>query len=75
MSMNVVEAGQDLIKYALDTFRIHTLMISRFHQLVQVTVHVLHADMEFSAIWVEEDIQRRNEMDVSRECSQEDNFS
>jgi hypothetical protein len=45
MSVNVIEAGQDLIKYTLDTFRIHTLMVSRFHQLVQITIHVFHADM------------------------------
>ena len=74
MSMDVVEAGQNLIEYALDTFRIHTLVIPGFHQLVQVAVHVLHTDMQFPAVWVKEDIQGRNQVDVNRKRAQEDDL-
>lgn len=75
MSVDVVQAGQDLVEDALDTFRVHTFVISSFHQLVQVAVHVLHADVEFPAVGVEENIQGRHKVDVSGECSQEDDFS
>ena len=66
MGVNVIEATQDLVKNALDTLRIHAFVVSGFHQLVQVTVHVLHTNMQFSAVRVEEDIQGRNKVDVSR---------
>lgn len=60
--MDMVETGHDLVEDALDSSGIHTLVVTGLHELVEVTIHVLHADVKFSAQRVEEDVESGNKM-------------
>lgn len=62
VSMDVVQTREDLVQDALDMLGVQVLVVSCLHQLVQVAVHVLHADVELAGKGVEEDIQSGNEM-------------
>jgi hypothetical protein len=37
-------------------------MIAGFHELIQISVHVFHADMELLTEWVEKNIKSRDKM-------------
>lgn len=69
MSVNVIETRENLEQDALHALGIHAFVIPSFHQLVKVAVHVLHTNVKFLAEWIQEDIQSRDQMSVSRESS------
>lgn len=75
MRVNMVEAREDLVKNTLYAFRIHALMFSSLHQLVEVAVHVLHANVELLAKRVQEDVESRNQMGMGWESSEKYNFA
>lgn len=75
VGMNVVKATQDLVEDALDMLSVQTLVVSCLHQLVEVAIHVLHADMQFSGKRVEEDVEGRDQVGVGRQGSKKDDFS
>lgn len=50
MSVNMVQAGKNLVENALHAPHVHAFVISRFHQLIQVAVHVFHADVKLFAV-------------------------
>src|SRR5947207_8330207 len=43
--MNVLEAGDDLVENTLDARSIHVLVISSLHQLIKISIHVLHCNV------------------------------
>lgn len=45
MSMNVVQSREYLEQYAFDTTVIQALVVSCFHELIQISVHVFHTDV------------------------------
>jgi hypothetical protein len=62
MGMDMLKALQDLEENALDASTIEALVVAGFHQLVEVTVHVFHANVKLLAEGIEEYIQCRNKM-------------
>lgn len=75
MGMNVVQTAHNLVEDALDVLGVERLVVSCLHQLVEVAVHVFHADVELSGKGVEEDVQGGDEMRVNGQCAEEDDFS
>ena len=75
MGVDVVQPREDLIENAFDVSLVETLLVPRLHQLVQVTVHVLHADVKFPRKGVEEDVQSRSKMGVVGKGAEEDDFA
>jgi formate-dependent phosphoribosylglycinamide formyltransferase (GAR transformylase) len=65
-SVDVFETSKDLKKNALHTRRVEGLVIPRLHQLVQVTVHVLHGNVKPSAVGVQEDVESRYQVRMRR---------
>lgn len=45
MIMDVVKTGQDLKKNTLDAATVQAFVLTCFHQLVQIPIHMLHADV------------------------------
>jgi hypothetical protein len=62
--VDVFEASEDLEEDALDAVGVERLVVSGLHQLVQVSIHVLHGDVKPPAVWVQEDVQSRHEVGV-----------
>jgi hypothetical protein len=62
--MDVLESGEDLEQYALDTVGIQWFVIARLHQLVKVAIHELHCNVQPAAVRVQENVQGRDEMRV-----------
>lgn len=62
VGVDMLQPCEDLKKDALHAGTIQPFMISSFHQLIQISVHILHTDMKLSANRVEEDIKRRNKV-------------
>jgi hypothetical protein len=56
VSVDVFKALHNLEKYAFDAGAVKALVISSFHQLVKVTIHVFHTDVEFLAEGIKEDV-------------------
>lgn len=56
MCMNMLKALHDLIEDALNAGCVKTLMVAGLHKLVEIAIHVLHADMKLLTEGVEEDI-------------------
>ena len=66
MGMDVVEAGEDLEEDAFDAAAIQTFVVSCFHQLVEITIHVLHTDVELLRYRIKEDIKCRDQVSMDR---------
>ena len=62
--MDMVETGQDLEKNAFDAAAVQAFVLTSFHKLVQISIHVLHTDMQLLGRWIQEDLESRNEMRV-----------
>ena len=75
VGVNVVETGQNLVQDALDVLAFEVLVIAGLHQLVQVTVHVLHADVQLVGERVKENVECRDEMRMHGKGAQEDDFA
>lgn len=75
VGMDMFQALHDLEEDALHSSIVQALVISRLHQLIQITFHVLHADVQLLAERVQEDVESRDQMSVGRERPQEDNLS
>jgi hypothetical protein len=73
--VNVFETLHDLEKNALDTGVVETLVVASLHQLVEVTLHVLHGDMELLGVGVQEDVESGNEVRMLREGAKEDDLA
>ena len=73
--VNVLQSRKDLAKNALHTGAVKWLVVTRLHQLVEVSIHVLHRDVELLAQWVEEDVVCRYQVRVVRQGLQEDDFT
>lgn len=71
----VVKTRQNLEENALYTSYIHAFVISGLHELIQIAVHVLHADVQFLAVRVEENVEGTNEMGVCGQRFQKNDFS
>jgi hypothetical protein len=56
MSMDMLQALHDLEQNALDAAIIEALVLASLHELVQIAVHILHADMELLAERIKKDI-------------------
>ena len=69
VGVNVVETGENLVQYALDTPCVHTFVFSCLHQLIKVAIHVFHANMEFFTERIQEDVQRRYQVGMVWEGS------
>lgn len=48
VSMDVIQTAHNLVEDALDVLGVKSLVVSCLHQLVEVAVHVFHADVELS---------------------------
>jgi hypothetical protein len=64
--VDVFEALHDLEEDALHTSVIETLVIASLHQLVEVTLHVLHGDMELLGERIQEDVEGGNQVRMWR---------
>jgi hypothetical protein len=62
--VNVLQSCEDLEEDALDAVGVQRLVVSGLHQLVQVSIHVLHGNVKPPAVWVQEDVQSRYEVRV-----------
>jgi hypothetical protein len=60
--VNVLETCQNLEKDTLHAGCVKWLVVPRLHELVQVSVHVLHGDVKPPAVGVQEDVQCRYQM-------------
>ena len=65
--VDVVEAAENLIQDAFDAAAIQAFMISGLHQLVQIAIHILHADVQFLGHRIQEDVESWHQMGVCRE--------
>ena len=75
MSVDVFKAMHDLEQNALDAAIVQALVVASLHQLVEIALHVFHANVEFLAVGVQEDVEGRDEVRVLRDRSQKDDFS
>ena len=73
--VNVLQTDHDLVENALDARVIETLVVASLHKLIEVTLHILHGDVELLAEGVEEDVEGGNKMRVSGERAQEDHLA
>jgi hypothetical protein len=73
--VDVLESAKDLKEDALDNRIVKWLVVSRLHQLVEITIHVLHSNVQFFAKRVEEDVICRHKVRVGRDRLEEDYFS
>lgn len=73
--MDVLEALHDLEQDALDASGVQAFVIASFHELVEVAIHILHADVKFLAERVQEDVKCGNEVLVRRQGPEEDDFA
>jgi hypothetical protein len=62
MRVNVFEALHNLEEDALHTSVIETLVVASLHQLVEVTLHVLHGDMELLSERIQKDVKGGNQV-------------
>jgi hypothetical protein len=70
----VVETGQNLVEDAFDVFLVQVFVVSRLHQLIKVTIHILHGDVQFAGERVKEDVEGRDKVRMRGQRSQEDHF-
>lgn len=75
MSVDVIEAGENLIQDALDAAVVQVLMISCLHELIQITIHVFHTYVKLFGHGIKEDLQGRYQVGVVGERAQENNLS
>lgn len=75
MCVNVLEALHDLEKNALDAGVVEAFVIPSLHQLIQVTLHVLHGDVQLLSVRVEEDVQGGDEVGMVGQRLQEDDLT
>jgi hypothetical protein len=75
MGVDMIQTREDLEQYAFDARAIQAFMVPRFHELIEVSVHILHTDMEFLSQWVQEDIESRYEMRVNGQGAQKNDFA
>lgn len=51
------------------------LVVPCLHQLVEIAIHVLHANVQLLAEWIEENVQGGDNVSVVRKCAKKDDFS
>ena len=64
VGVDVIQSRDYLVQDALDAGAVQASVGSGLHQLVEIAVHVLHADMQFLGRRIEEDVESRHEVDV-----------
>lgn len=69
VTVDVLETRKDLIEDALHTSGIQAFVVAGFHQLIKITIHVLHTNMELFAERIEEDVKGRDEVGMCRQGS------
>ena len=60
--MDVLQTLHNLIQDALDAAVVQTLVVTSLHQLIQVSLHILHGDVKLLGEGIEEDIKSWDEM-------------
>ena len=75
VSMDMIQSGENLEQDALDARAVEGFVIPRLHQLVEISVHILHADVEFLGEWIQKNVQSGYEMGMNRQRSQEYHFA
>lgn len=71
----VIQSGDDLVQ---DTFHAGTVQAPvgpGLHQLIEIAIHVFHANVQFFCRGIQEYVQSRDKMDVVRQRSQEDDLT
>jgi len=75
VGVDMLEALHNLEQDALDAPIIKRLVIPRLHQLVQIPLHVLHADVQLFAERVQENVEGRDKVGVIWQGPEKDDFS
>lgn len=75
VSVNVIQSGENLEQDALHARAVKGFVIPRLHELVEVSIHILHADVEFLGEWIKKDVQSGHEMGMNREGAQENHLA
>lgn len=47
--VNVLQTGKNLVEDALDAAAVEVFVLARLHELIQITIHVLHGNVQLSA--------------------------
>ena len=63
--VDVVQTRQDLVKNTLDVLAFKVFVVTGLHQLIQVAIHVFHADVKLVGEGVEKDVEGRDEVGVN----------
>ena len=74
MSVNMIQARQHLEQDTLNTLIIEQLPVLCLDQLVEIPMHVFHADVQLLARGVQKYVQSGNEMIMFRHCFQKDDL-
>jgi hypothetical protein len=64
VSVDMFQTLHNLEEDALDAAVVKALVVASLHQLVEVTLHVLHSDMELLSVGVQENVESRNKVRV-----------
>lgn len=75
MCVDVFQSLHDLEKDALDTRNVKTFVVSSFHELVKIAIHIFHSNVKLLGEGVEENVQCRHEMLMIRKRSQKYDLS
>lgn len=75
MRMDVLQSLHNLKQYTLHAAHVEAFVISRLHQLVEVTVHVFHTYVELFAERIEEDVEGGYEVLMIWQGPEEDYFT
>jgi hypothetical protein len=73
--VDMLEALHNLEEDALDAGVVEALVVAGLHQLVEVTLHVLHADVQLLAVGVQEDVEGGDEVRMLREGAEKDDLA
>lgn len=72
--VDMFQTTHNLEQHALDTGVVEILVIPGLHQLIQVTFHVFHANMQLFAARIQEDVERWDKMRVVWNGPQKNNL-
>lgn len=75
VSVNVIEAGEDLVQNALDAAVVQVFVISCLHELIQITIHVFHTYVKLLGHGIKEDLEGGHKVGVVWEGAQENDLS
>jgi len=75
MGVDVLETLHDLKQDALDAGVVQDFVVPRLHQLVEIPLHILHADVQLLAEGVQEDVEGWDEVGVGGQSPEEYHFS